>query len=81
MKTAPVTPLRPTQSASRYLSPAQVCELVPGMTVATLKDMRTDGRGPAYHKPTGDRGKVTLYLESDVIRWIEGSRVSTTEQS
>lgn len=65
----------------RYLSPAQVCELVPGMTVATLKDMRTDGRGPAYHKPTGDRGKVTLYLEADVIRWIESSRVSTTEQS
>lgn len=81
MSTAPVTPIRPAQAPTRYLSPEQVCDIVPGMTVASLKDMRSDGRGPAFHKPTGERGKITLYLEADVLRWIERSRVSTTEQS
>lgn len=67
-------------SRPRYLSPAQVCEIVPGLTEVSLKDMRSDGRGPAYYKPTGERGKVTLYDEDEVHSWIRASRVSTTEQ-
>lgn len=66
---------------ARYLSPEQVCELVPGMTVANLKDLRARGKGPAYHKPTGPRGRITLYAEADVVAWIRRSRVSTREQS
>ncbi|MEV8023705.1 hypothetical protein [Microbacterium sp. NPDC080220] len=78
---APVTPLRAGGSAAPvYLSPEQVCELVPGMTVANLKDLRASGKGPAYFKPTGDRGRVTLYAQHDVVRWIESSRVTTREQ-
>lgn len=37
---------RPTLETPRYLSPEQVCELVPGMTVANLKDLRASGKGP-----------------------------------
>lgn len=58
-----------------------VCELLPGMTVANLKDLRASGRGPAFYKPTGPHGKVTLYAEADVIAWIERSRVSTRDQA
>ena len=51
------------------------------MTVANLKDLRASGRGPAFYKPTGPHGKVTLYAEADVIAWIERSRVSTRDQA
>lgn len=81
--TAPVAPFHRASpvTKSRYLSPAEVCELVPGMTVANLKDLRASGKGPAYFKPTGERGHVTLYAEADVVRWVEATRVSTREQS
>jgi len=79
--TAKVTPIRPgVATAEVYLSPSQVCDLVPGMTVANLKDLRASGKGPAFFKPTGDSGKVTVYKQSDVIAWVERSRKSTTEQ-
>lgn len=79
---AKVTPIRPGVSAPEvYLSPSQVCDLVPGMTVANLKDLRASGKGPAFCKPTGDSGKVTVYRQSDVIAWVERSRRITTEQS
>lgn len=83
MTAAKVTPIRPTVAVSDdpYLSPAQVCDLVPGLTVANLKDLRASGKGPAYRKPTGDRGHVTVYRRSDVVAWVEASRVSTREQS
>lgn len=79
---ASVTPIRPAASAAAtdYLSPIQVCELVPGMTVSNLKDLRASGKGPAFFKPTGDAGKVTVYKRADVIAWVEQSRKSTTEQ-
>ncbi|KRD51933.1 helix-turn-helix transcriptional regulator [Microbacterium sp. Root280D1] len=77
-----VTPLRRPSSAatSRYLSPEQVCELVPGMSVANLKDLRASGKGPRYSKPTGDRGHITLYREDDVVAWVEAAFVTTREQ-
>lgn len=76
-----VTAIKARAAAPKYLSPEQVCELVPGMTVGNLKDLRASGKGPAYFKPTGDRGHVTLYAEADVIAWVERARVSTREQS
>jgi hypothetical protein len=65
----------------RYLSPEPVCELVPGMTVANLKDLRASGKGPRYRKPTGRHGKVTVYAEADVRAWVEDSVVSTRDQA
>ncbi|EYT59467.1 AlpA family transcriptional regulator [Microbacterium sp. UCD-TDU] len=78
-----VTPLkpRPISETPRYLSPEQVCELVPGMTVANLKDLRASGKGPRYSKPTGDRGHITLYREADIVAWVEAAFVKTREQS
>lgn len=77
---AAVTPIR-SESAAGYLSPAQVCELVPGMTVENLQELRKTGRGPRYSKPTGPRGHITIYRRADVIAWVEGAFQSTREQA
>lgn len=83
MSAAKVTPIRPatTSVPGDFLSPEQVCELVPGLTVANLKDLRTSGRGPAFFKPTGERGKVTIYARADVVDWVKRSRTSTKDQT
>lgn len=79
---APVTPIRPAASTNVvYLSPDQVCEMVPGLTTASLRDLRASGKGPAYCKPTGERGHVTVYRLTDVVAWVEKSRTKTREQS
>lgn len=65
----------------RYLSPEQVCELVPGLTVANLQELRKTGRGPRYRKPTGENGKVVVYAEADVRAWVEASVHHPREQS
>jgi len=76
-----VTPLRKPVIEHRYLSPLQVCELVPGMTVVNLQELRKRGLGPKYRKPTGDNGKVVVYAEADVRAWVEASVHGTREQS
>ena len=53
---------------------------MPGLTVANLKDLRASGKGPAYRKPTGERGHVTVYRRDDVIAWVEQSRTATRKQ-
>lgn len=81
MSAAPVTPLRRAEATTpRYLSPEQVCEIVPGITVANLQELRKSGRGPRYRKPTGEHGKVIVYAEADVYAWVERSIVATREQ-
>lgn len=77
---AAVTPMRPVPEGV-YLSPEQVCELVPGVTIEGLKAMRKTGKGPRYSKPAGERGHVTIYRRSDVIAWVEAAFRSTREQS
>lgn len=55
---------------TKYLSPEQVVELVPGMTKGALAQLRFTGKGPRYRKPTP---KTVIYVESEVIAWIEDS--------
>ncbi|GAA4762275.1 helix-turn-helix transcriptional regulator [Microbacterium gilvum] len=77
-----VTPMKAAPSV-RYLSPEQVAEMAPGITVETLRERRKRRQKPDYFKPTGgtdSRGAV-LYLESDVLAWIAASRVTTREAS
>lgn len=62
---------------TKYLTPDQVCTLIPGMTTAHLAQLRYVGKGPMFLKPTP---RKVLYRESDVINWLEGSeRTSTAE--
>jgi predicted DNA-binding transcriptional regulator AlpA len=59
----------------KYLSPDQVAEHLPGMTKGQLAQLRFKGTGPRYRKPTP---KTVLYLEADIIEWIENSARSGT---
>lgn len=60
---------------SSYLTPDQVCAIVPGMTKTNLAQLRFKGTGPKYYKPTP---RVVLYREDDVIDWIESSARTST---
>lgn len=77
---APVVALKPRKEPI-WLSPEQVCERVPGMTLDNLAYLRKNRKGPAFHKPTGQYGNITLYAASDVDEWVARSRQGTREQS
>lgn len=62
-----------------YLSPSQVCELIPGMTEGRLKWLRFNGTGPEYLTPSK---RTIVYSERRVREWVEASaRTSTQEAS
>jgi hypothetical protein len=59
----------------KYLSPAQVADAVPGMTVGALAQLRYLGTGPKFRKPTA---KTVVYVEQEVARWVEDSARTKT---
>lgn len=62
-----------------YLTPSQACEIVPGMTVGALAQLRFRGQGPKFLKPTP---RKVLYRRADIIAWLEGSeRTGTSERA
>jgi hypothetical protein len=64
---------------TQYLSPDQVCEMIPGMTKGALAQLRFTGSGPRYRKPTP---RKVVYLESEVVEWVEGSaRTGTAREA
>jgi hypothetical protein len=65
---------------SDYLTPSQVCELIPGMTTGALSQLRFRGRGagPLFLKPTAKR---VLYRRQDVIDWLEASEQTQTGEA
>jgi hypothetical protein len=73
-----VTAIRSTPApAVEWLSPAQVCDLLPGMTEEILTKRRKKRLDPPYFKPTGEQGKVVLYDRADVVAWVNAHRVET----
>lgn len=60
----------------RYITPKQVCEMIPGMTVGALAQHRFKGTGPKFLKPGG--GRTIVYRERDVVDWLEGSERTST---
>ena len=56
---------------NEYLTPDQLCELIPGTTKAYWANLRFVGNGPTYLKPTP---KKVLYIKCDVIEWLESSQ-------
>lgn len=53
-----------------FIDADQVCELIPHMTRAQLAQLRYQGRGPKFYKPTS---KIVLYKTEEVLQWIEAS--------
>ena len=74
----PIRPVKPTVEEPVWLSPMQVCEIVPGLTVRDLEDMRSNGTGPAPVYPTP---RKVVYSRADVHAWLISKRHSTREQS
>jgi len=57
-------------SVNKYLSPEQVCEMLPGITKGQLSQWRYLAKGgPRYRK----LGKKIVYVECEVVAWIEES--------
>lgn len=66
-----------TASDTVWLSPRDVCDMLPGVTLEVLKARRKRRQDPPFYKPTGDSGNVVLYDRDDVVAWVKGSRVQT----
>lgn len=75
-----VTAMNPRAAAApaEWLSPSQVCDAIPGMTITLLQRMRDAGKGPRYAKPSA---KTVVYSRSDVDAWVRSTLVNTREQS
>jgi hypothetical protein len=73
----PLDPMSTEQEAQmdRFLSPDQVCELVPGITRTSLSSLRYHGKGPRFLKPTA---KTVVYREADVLDWLNASARTIT---
>lgn len=67
-----------SSSTTVWLSPAQVCSRIPGMTVSLLQRMRDEGRGPRYAKPSA---KTVVYSSDDVDAYVRSTLVDTRDQS
>jgi hypothetical protein len=75
---AQVTPLRARDHGTPvYLSPEQVCELVPGMTLRRLAEHRAARTGPVYSKPSQ---KTVVYIEADIHAWVLSTRQATRDE-
>lgn len=59
-----------------YITPEQVCELIPGMTKAKLAQLRlVELKGPRFYKPTG---RTVCYERSEVLQWIAATAMTGT---
>lgn len=75
--TAEVLPIRPGKklpaAAPVWLSPEQVCEQVPGLTLDILADRRKKRLRPDFQKPSQ---KTVVYEQSEVDDWVASTRVT-----
>lgn len=67
MQTNPSTPF-PTPRIYSRREAATYLKMTPG----TLANLHLRGEGPVHYR----RGKITYYLESDLVDWITGGRRS-----
>jgi len=57
-----------------FIHPAAVAEIT-GMSIAALAQLRYQGKGPKFYKPTP---RTVLYRRAEVIEWVEASAHSRT---
>lgn len=75
-----LSPMRAAQAPSLdivWLSPADVCKMLPSMTEDILSARRKRREDPPFYKPTGQSGAVVLYDQAEVIAWVRSSKVAT----
>lgn len=57
-----------------FVQPAVVAEIT-GLSLAALAQLRYQGTGPRFYKPTP---RTVLYRRSEVIAWVEASAQNRT---
>lgn len=62
----------------RYLSPKEVCEIIPGMTTGLLSQMRFRGDGPPFISASP---KKRVYAESRLHEWLASRERTQTGQA
>jgi predicted DNA-binding transcriptional regulator AlpA len=60
-----------------FIQPTEV-ESITGLTVTALAQLRYQGRGPRFYKPTP---KTVLYKRSEVVAWVEASVQTSTPRA
>lgn len=53
-----------------FISINEALSLMPSMTRNHLAQLRFDGAGPKFYKPTG---RTVLYKTSEVLQWVESN--------
>ncbi|GGA72848.1 hypothetical protein GCM10011490_24540 [Pseudoclavibacter endophyticus] len=66
-----------SETLPQYLSPAQVCERIPGMTLRKLADHREKGTGPVWVEIDA---RTKAYDWADVVAWLEKRKRSQTDR-
>lgn len=63
----------------KYLSPDQVCKIIPGMTRSGLAQLRFRGEGPRFRKPSP---RKVVYELTEVLSWLESTaRQGTADEA
>ncbi|HEX4058123.1 MAG TPA: hypothetical protein VHX87_07390 [Galbitalea sp.] len=57
-----------------FVGPSAVAEMT-GLSVAALAQLRYQGKGPRFYKPTA---RTVLYRPSEVVAWVEASAQTRT---
>ena len=57
-----------------FVNPSAVAEMT-GLSVAALAQLRYQGKGPRFYKPTA---RTVLYRPSEVVAWVEASAQTRT---
>ena len=57
-----------------FMQPGEVSDLT-GMSVGALAQLRYNGSGPRFYKPTP---RTVLYKRSEIIAWVEASAQTRT---
>jgi predicted DNA-binding transcriptional regulator AlpA len=60
-----------------FIQPAEVTEIT-GLSIAALAQLRYQGRGPRFYKPTP---RTVLYKRAEVVAWVEDSAQTSTNRS
>ena len=58
-----------------YLSPEQVCQMVPGMTESLLNQMRFRGDGPPFIAASP---RKRVYSEASLRAWLASREITST---
>jgi hypothetical protein len=62
--------LSPVATAGKLITTKDAAKLL-RKHVKTLEKWRSEGKGPRYYQPEGERGSV-WYLEHEVIAYVRG---------